>query len=299
MKKCKVSPYNGENNYIYISHSSQDKRYVYPVIEQLTKDGYRVWFDDGENFGPEVTAQIAKRISRCCVFLAFVSDNTADSYQFKREVNFAVLNKKEIIAVMLEEVHFSAGMEMQMMAFPAIYKYKIENNAFLKSLYSFETMNTCLGEPNGNVVVSDEDEYRETLADLFGADERRNPPIDDALFIKIQSEQEGDTVDKAVLVKLTTNEEIEITTPKMIIGRAVSEKNKPIVDYSIETNSMISRFHAVVLYRNKQYYLIDCGAINKSYLNGEELKINEEYLLHDGDIIKLANEKFRFRRLEV
>lgn len=299
MKKCKVSPYRGERNYICISHSSQDKRYVYPVIEQLTKDGYRVWFDDGEKFGSEATNEIVEKILKCCVFITFVSDNAANSYQLKREVNYAVLNKKEIIAVMLEDVHFSPGMEMQMMAFPAIYKYKIENNAFFKSLYSFEAMNACLGEPDDSVVVSDEDEYRETLADLFGVDERRNPPIDDTLFIKIQSEQEGETVAKAVLVKLTTNEEIAITTPKMIIGRAVSEKNRPIVDYSIETNSMISRFHAVVLYRNQEYYLVDCGAVNKSYLNGEELAINEEYLLHDGDIIKLANEKFRFRRLEV
>ncbi|MBO5744546.1 MAG: TIR domain-containing protein [Clostridia bacterium] len=297
MKKCKVSPYRGESDYIYISHSSQDKRYVYPVIEQLTKDGYRVWFDEGVRFGPEATNEIAEKISRCRVFLAYITENTVDSYQFKRELNFAVINKKDIIALMHEDVCFSLGMEMQMTALHTILKYKVENDAFFKSLYSFEAMSTCLGEPNDSVIVSDEDEYRETLADLFGADERRSPPIDDALFIKIQSEQESDQVVKAVLVKLTTNEEISITTPKMIIGRVISDKSKPIVDYSIETNSMISRIHAVVLFKNKEYYLVDCGSVNKSYLNGDELQINEERLLHDGDIIKLANEKFRFRIL--
>ncbi len=103
---------------------------------------------------------------------------------------------------------------------------------------------------------------------------------------------------KAVLTKISTNEEIVITTPKMIIGRAASENIKPIVDYSIISNSMISRLHAVIMNKNDEFYIIDCGALNKTYLNGAELKINEKYKLHDGDIIRLANEKFRFRRSE-
>lgn len=299
MKKCSVRPYTGEQNYIYIAHSFKDKRFVYPIIEQLSKDGYRVWYDEGFVNGVDDATDIADKIARCNMVLAFVSDNTVDSYQFKREVNFAVLKKREIIAVILEEVRFSPGMEMQIVACPAIFKYKIENYAFYKTLYSFDTMSLCLGEPDDSIEVSDENKYRETLADLFGADERRAPVIDDALFEKVRLEEEGEFVPKAVLLKLTTNEEIAISTPKMIIGRVVSEKNKPIVDYSIETNSMISRFHAVILYKNKEFFLVDCGAVNKTFLNSEELNINEEYLLRDGDIIKFANEKFRFRRLEV
>ena len=104
---------------------------------------------------------------------------------------------------------------------------------------------------------------------------------------------------KAVLVKFTTNEKIAILTPKMVIGRVVSEKNKAIVDYSIETNSMVSRFHAVITYKNKEFYIIDCGALNKTFLNSDELDINKEYMLHDGDVIKFANEKFCFRIFEV
>ena len=165
--KCIMLPLSIMTALIYISHSSQDKRYVYPIIEQLKKDGYRVWFDDGERFGSEATTKTVEKISKCCVFLAVISNNTVDSCSFKREVNYAVLNKKEIIAVMLEDVHVSLGMEMQMTAFPAIYKYKIENDVFYKSLYSFEAMNSCLGDPDDKVVVSDEDEYRETFADLY------------------------------------------------------------------------------------------------------------------------------------
>lgn len=299
MKECSVRPYKGEQKYIYIAHSFKDKRFVYPVIEQLTKDGYRVWYDEGLSYSSDAPAELADKIAGCDVVVAFLSDNTVDSYAFKREINFAILKKKEMIAVMLEDVHLSPGLEMQLAAFPAIFKYKLENSAFYKRLYAFETMNRCLGDPNDSIEVSDENEYEETLADLYGADERKKPVIGDALFIQIQAGEEETHLPKAVLIKLTTNEEIEISTPKMIIGRAVSEKNKPIVDYSIETNSMISRFHAVIVYKEKEFYLIDCGAVNKTFLNSDELSINREYLLHDGDVIKFANEQFRFRRLEV
>ncbi len=298
MKKCRVAPYSGEQKYIYISHSFKDKRYVYPIIEQLAKDGYRLWYDQGIISGSEAASEIVERILMCDLFLAFFSDNTVDSCQFKKEINFAISKKKEIIAVMLEEVQLSLGIEMQMAAFPAIYKYKIDNRLFYKTLYDMDLISKCGGNPDDTICVSDENEYVETLADLYGVDERRIPPLEDALFAKAGNE-ENIIMPKAILKKLTTNEEIEITTPKMIIGRAMSEKNKPIVDYSIETNSMVSRIHAVIVYKNKEFYLIDCGAVNKTYLNGEELKINEEYLLHDGDVVKLANEKFCFKRIEV
>ena len=132
MKQCSVRPYEGEQKYIYIAHSFRDKRFVYPVIEQLTKDGYRVWYDEGLIYGYDTTTNLADKIARCTVVIAILSDNTVDSYQFKREINYAILKKKEIIAVMLDEVHLSPGMEMQMSAFPAIFKYRLENNAFCK-----------------------------------------------------------------------------------------------------------------------------------------------------------------------
>ena len=270
------------------------------MIEQLVKDGYRVWYDEGIISPDEDIPDLADKIGKCEMVLAFFSDHSVDSLNFRREVNFAILKKKKMIAVMLEEVQLAPGMEMQLSVYPVVCKYMFESKeAFYKELYSLETLKPCLGEPDDTIVVSDENEYKENLADWFGVDERRTPPIDEAALIKAQSEEEDEVVPKAVLIKLTTHEEIEIATPKMIIGRAVSEKNKPIVDYSIETNSLISRFHAVILWKNNEFYLVDCGAVNKTYLNSEELNINQEYLLHDGDIIKLANEKFRFRRLEV
>lgn len=296
MKRCSVRPYVGSQPYIYLAHSAKDKHAVYPMIEQLARDGYRVWYDDGTGSGGEIADAIARRIAECAVLLAVFSDNTVDSCHFKREVNFAVLKKKETLSVMLEEVFLTPGTELQMAAYPAIHKYKLDNNAFYQSLYSFEALAPCRGEPDHAVVVADEEAYKETLVDLYGVDDRCAPPLDDAVFFEAA---EGEPVPKATLTKFTNHDIIDVTVPKMIVGRAISEKIKPIVDYSIETNSMVSRFHAVIVYKEREFYLIDCGAVNKTYLNGRELVLNREYLLHDGDILKLANEKFRFHRFEV
>ena len=103
---------------------------------------------------------------------------------------------------------------------------------------------------------------------------------------------------KAFLIKMTTNEKTEVVTPKMIIGRSSSEKERPVVDHSADANLMVSRIHAVILYKDEEYYLVDCGALNKTFLNDEELAVNAEYILHDNDVLRFANEKYRFRRSE-
>ena len=177
MKRCAAKPYEGQEKYIFVSYCHKDRAYVFPIIEQLTKDGYRVWYDEGLSYSSDAPAELADKIAGCDVVVAFLSDNTVDSYAFKREINFAILKKKEMIAVMLEDVHLSPGLEMQLAAFPAIFKYKLENSAFYKRLYAFEAMSRCLGDPNDSIEVSDENEYAETLADLYGADERKKPVI--------------------------------------------------------------------------------------------------------------------------
>ena len=47
MKRCATKPYEGQDKYIFVSYCHKDRAYVFPVIEQLTKDGYRVWYDEG------------------------------------------------------------------------------------------------------------------------------------------------------------------------------------------------------------------------------------------------------------
>ncbi|MBP3436508.1 MAG: toll/interleukin-1 receptor domain-containing protein [Clostridia bacterium] len=47
------------NNYIFISYAHKDAKTVYPILEQMKKDGYRVWLDNNIKAGTKWDETIA------------------------------------------------------------------------------------------------------------------------------------------------------------------------------------------------------------------------------------------------
>ena len=43
----KITSYKGERPYIFISYAHKDAGAVYPILDHMQKDGYRIWFDEG------------------------------------------------------------------------------------------------------------------------------------------------------------------------------------------------------------------------------------------------------------
>jgi len=132
----KLYSYRGKEPYIFISYAHRDSGAVYPILADMQKDGYRVWFDEGIDPGTEWDETIANSIQNCGYFIAFVSKNYLASYNCKDELNYARdLDKKRLI-VYLEEVTLPAGMAMRMNRIQSIFKYKYTDEAdFYKTLY--------------------------------------------------------------------------------------------------------------------------------------------------------------------
>lgn len=95
----------------------------------------------------------------------------------------------------------------------------------------------------------------------------------------------------AVITRSSTGEEWEINKNEFTIGK--KEGN----DLAIKDNKAISRFHAVIIRREDEFYIKDNDSTNHSYINGELLESNEENRLSDGDIVKLADEEFSFKEI--
>ena len=53
MLRCNVKPYEGDKEFIFISYSHKDNALVFPVIEKLAENGFRVWYDEGIDPGSE------------------------------------------------------------------------------------------------------------------------------------------------------------------------------------------------------------------------------------------------------
>lgn len=299
MKRCSVSPYEGQEKYIFISYCLRDKKNVFPIMEQLVRDGCRIWFDEGIDPGTEWQEILVSRLKGCSMCIAFLSENFLNSCHCRREMNFAIVKKKTLITVMLEPVTLTPGMELQLSAVRAIHKYSYQyslerEQGFYARLYETEALGDCRGPADESVSVSEPEEYEENLKDLYGIDEIRREPIGDKWFIEAQCDQDREEDGQAaVLIRVRTNEEIVISAPEMVFGRILPE-----VGYSVDGNSEVSRIHARIFCRDREFYLADCGSLNNTFVNALELYPGREYRLQEGDIIRFANEKFRFHRME-
>lgn len=92
----------------------------------------------------------------------------------------------------------------------------------------------------------------------------------------------------ACILRRRTGETVTVQGDAFRIGKDIN------ADYRIPDNNAISRKHALLVLRDKQYLLIDQNSKNHTYVNGIMLSGQEEMLLHSGDVIRMADEEFEF-----
>lgn len=145
---CRAIPYEGRDPYIFFSYSHKDAERVYPILEQMVRDGYRVWYDDGNHPGDDWLENIGQHLSNCHVCLAMMSKNSEASHNCKKEISFAVQCQKKLMVVMLEKFAMTVGMRMQLSDLHYLEKDNYPSNtALLSKLYDTEDMGACKGIP--------------------------------------------------------------------------------------------------------------------------------------------------------
>lgn len=95
---------------------------------------------------------------------------------------------------------------------------------------------------------------------------------------------------RATLLRERTNERIVITKIPFRLG--ASEDGD--VDYIIKGNTNISQTHAIIGYEVSGYTIADDHSTNGTYLNGNPLQPDKYMLLNSGNIVRMADEDFRF-----
>lgn len=92
----------------------------------------------------------------------------------------------------------------------------------------------------------------------------------------------------AILVRRKTQETINVSKNVFRIGKLPGE-----CDYVISDNSVISKRHASIYRKESIYFVGDDGSKNHTYVNGV-MVLSNQIELHNGDVLKLANEDFEF-----
>ena len=131
-------------------------------------------------------------------------------------------------------------------------------------------------EPTG-LLAQDEDEATGLLS---------NSDEDEATGLLIEN---NTNVRLPSLFRILTEETIGVNKPVFRLG-----KEKSYVDYFVTNNIAVSRSHADIITRGNKYFVKDLNSKNHTYINGQELPIQMEVEINDGDILKLGNEEFIF-----
>lgn len=139
--------YEGNQPYIFVSYAHKDSKKVFQIIEQLQKRGYRIWYDEGIEPGTEWPENIAQHLIKADTFIAFVTDNSMNSANCRREINFALSKEKPFLTIILEKTEIPAGMELQISAQQSILKYNFsDENRFYDKIESCSFLEDCKGE---------------------------------------------------------------------------------------------------------------------------------------------------------
>lgn len=92
------------------------------------------------------------------------------------------------------------------------------------------------------------------------------------------------------LIRVKTNRIYEVKLPECRIGSGAD-----CSDIFIANNSYISKNHALIVSQNGNYYIVDRGSKNKTYVNGKAVVPEIKTEIDSGTIIRLANEEFIFK----
>lgn len=139
--------YEGNQPYIFVSYAHKDSKKVFQIIEQLQKRGYRIWYDEGIEPGTEWPENIAQHLIKSDTFIAFVTENSMNSANCRREINFALSKEKPFLTIILEKTEIPAGMELQISAQQSILKYNFsDENRFYDKIESCSFLEDCKGE---------------------------------------------------------------------------------------------------------------------------------------------------------
>ena len=99
----KVPSYEGNEPFIFISYAHKDSAQVLKVLSYLRSRGLRIWYDDGIAPGSEWPEYIATHLDRAEAVISFITENSVNSPNCRREITFALSRNKPFVSVFLEQ----------------------------------------------------------------------------------------------------------------------------------------------------------------------------------------------------
>ena len=137
-------PYEGSEPYVFISYSHKDMDIVLPILQRLSDEKFRVWYDEGIDPGTEWPESIAEHLNGSQVCLAFISKNSISSFNCRREINYALSRNRGFLWVQIEPCVLSPGMELQLSSYQGLMSYTYPSiEKFYSKLLQLDILQSC------------------------------------------------------------------------------------------------------------------------------------------------------------
>ena len=114
MSTCHCAPYEGTDQYVFISYCRKDSDMVYPILDRMGRAGYRIWYDNGIHTGSEWPEVIAAHLQKSAAVMLFLTQAAIGSHNCRNEALYALEMGKPLVPVMLEGTALTPGMRMNL-----------------------------------------------------------------------------------------------------------------------------------------------------------------------------------------
>ena len=141
----KISVYEGDNPFVFVSYAHKDSDAVYRILRLLQGRGLRIWYDEGITPGSEWPEYIASHLDRAAAVIVFITENSVNSFNCRREITFAQARNKFFISVFLEKTEVPLGMELQLSAQQSMFRYDYASDeAFVDRMLRTPFLQPCI-----------------------------------------------------------------------------------------------------------------------------------------------------------
>ena len=139
--------YKGDAPYIFVSYAHKNSDVVFAHITRLYNEGFRIWYDEGIDPGADWSDEIASALANAAIFLVFISDAAVASHNVRKEIVFAIDQRKYMVCVHVEETQLPVGLQMQLGNLQALLETRFhDKEKFYSRLFTSLLPETTSGE---------------------------------------------------------------------------------------------------------------------------------------------------------
>jgi hypothetical protein len=114
---------------IFVSYSNIDSHFVHPEIERLESQGYRIWYDKGDQLQPSQpwADDISRAIKECSCFIVFITQHAVESENVRIEIAQGLEARKPFICIYWEKVELPPEFREPIKKIQALERYSFSS----------------------------------------------------------------------------------------------------------------------------------------------------------------------------